>query len=440
MSTRSGRRYIDTQRGGREDVAARPALLRTQETLNTTKRLTSSERANDPHIEQVFCSPEQWREVIRAPTTKQANLQHCTARNEQVPKPVSRGVALQRLAPAALVDAATSVMESRTCSSLSTASKDKQRKFVENLMQQFNMDYKQIPECENDPDQSACLNRYDTVDKFFTRELYKDSALKAQTDRMDRAWMQQRQRQGLPVPPTPNPHVIGSPAQCYAVAYPDTTAAQRFWIKGKQYTVDALLGKDHRRFYNFFDESHSTFVLRLSPAQYHRFRAPVAAQPVAIARLGTRHLSVQPRLVRDPRTNVLTENVRYIVYLQTERFGILPMVVVGATCVTSVTFADEMLNEAFRQIPLSTDKTYRLDDLNLRRPAKRIDRLDEFGSFHYGGSTIVLLIRNEPTTGGRNEIFPHLLEASQQVDVKGEPQPVETEIDVGQPLMINTAL
>ena len=79
-------------------------------------------------------------------------------------------------------------------------------------------------------------------------------------------------------------------ADCRLVLYPSVEAAQKFWIKGDEFTLSSLLhgsSTSHtHRAYLAMETPSSAFdvsapgcalaIFRLAPADYHRFRSPIS--------------------------------------------------------------------------------------------------------------------------------------------------------------------
>jgi len=140
-------------------------------------------------------------------------------------------------------------------------------------------------------------------------------------------------------------------------------------VKGRRYGVATLLGGtgDPLR----FTDGHFA-VLYLSPRDYHRVHAPDDCVVTRIARLGGRHYPVNALGTRRI-PSLLATNLRVVFHLESERFGPLALVMVGATNVGRIT-----------------------TDL---RAGDRLSRGDEIGAFNLG-STVVLLSTTPLTSAG----------------------------------------
>lgn len=159
----------------------------------------------------------------------------------------------------------------------------------------------------------------------------------------------------------PDPAVLASPAdarlsQLGAIGRDGTLPE----VKGRRYGAATLLGGsgDPRRFADGYFA-----VLYLSPRDYHRVHCPDDAVVTRIERLDGRHYPVNSLGARRIPA-LLAKNLRVVFHLETEHFGPIALVMVGATNVGRIT-----------------------TDL---RAGDRVARGDEIGAFNLG-STVVLL-------------------------------------------------
>ncbi|MDR0728112.1 MAG: archaetidylserine decarboxylase [Puniceicoccales bacterium] len=140
-----------------------------------------------------------------------------------------------------------------------------------------------------------------------------------------------------------------------------------FAVKGQRFRLESLLG-DHQLAEQFHDGS--LLLSRLSPVDYHRFHFPcdvLAENPYEIR---GRYSAVHPIAVRR-RLAIFSENKRVRTLLHHPSGDVL-MVEVGATCVGSI-----------RQ-------SFRFNSSQAKG--------DEKGSFHLGGSSILLLFEKNKLT------------------------------------------
>lgn len=179
------------------------------------------------------------------------------------------------------------------------------------------------------------LDAYRSLDDFFTRHL----------------------RVGArPIDLTPG-HLV-SPGDGRAVAFA-SLEDDRVVVKGSHVGLAELLG-DRALAARF--SGGAALVLRLAPADYHRFHFPEAGLVgPGVALSGPLH-SVHPIALEAGAPSF--RNKRVVTRLATAAFGILGLVDVGALCVGTIV------------------QTY--------RPGQ-VQRGDEKGYFRFGGSTVILL-------------------------------------------------
>ncbi|KAI5298701.1 hypothetical protein KEM55_003046, partial [Ascosphaera atra] len=161
-----------------------------------------------------------------------------------------------------------------------------------------------------------------------------------------------------------NPKVITSPADCRTVVFDSIQAATRVWVKGREFSVSRLLGNAYPQDVPRYTNGGALGVFRLAPQDYHRFHVPVdgiMGDPITIE---GEYYTVNPMAIRSA-LDVYGENVRVLVPIDTEHFGRVMVVCVGAMMVGSTVIT--------------------------RKPGERVARAEELGYFKFGGSTVLLL-------------------------------------------------
>lgn len=207
------------------------------------------------------------------------------------------------------------------------------------------------------------LSDYESLDDFFCRTL-----------------------RGGARPLDPDPDALLSPTDGRILVFPDLPAGALLTVKSSTVALSQLLvDPDLAARY----AGGSAVILRLAPADYHRFHFPADGIASASQTHGSRLHSVHPIALAAGAPSF--RNKRAISTLATERFGQLCIVEVGAMVVGTIV------------------QTY------VPGP---VTRGQEKGTFRFGGSTVVLLA--EP---GRLRFDPDLIEAS----AKG----LETYVKVG---------
>ncbi|KAL8291284.1 hypothetical protein RQP46_002262 [Phenoliferia psychrophenolica] len=195
---------------------------------------------------------------------------------------------------------------------------------------------------------------YKTFNEFFAREL----------------------RPGArPIDEANNPAVISSCADCRLTVFQNVDLAKEFWIKGKGFTLAALLG-DESLAAGF--EGGEIAIFRLSPADYHRYNSPVDCVVGPTKSIEGDYYTVNPVTVNEKNCDVFTQNRRDVTILSMPNEGSTPtdvaFVQVGAMLVGSI--------------------------VRTKNQSDVVKRGEELGYYKYGGST---------------NIFEAMVEAIQQI-------------------------
>lgn len=160
-----------------------------------------------------------------------------------------------------------------------------------------------------------------------------------------------------------NPKIIVSPADCRSVVFNSIDEATKIWIKGRDFSIAGLLGSaypdDAKRYVN-----GSLGICRLAPQDYHRFHIPVDGVMDKPKLIEGDYYTVNPMAIRSA-LDVYSENVRYIVPIDSVAHGRVMVVCVGAMMVGSTVIT--------------------------RKPGEKVRRAEELGYFKFGGSTLILL-------------------------------------------------
>ena len=163
---------------------------------------------------------------------------------------------------------------------------------------------------------------------------------------------------------TARPFATGAvfPAPCDAryFAYDVLDDAVSIPVKGAFFKAGALL--NHPEWNAVFDGGPG-FIARLCPVDYHRFHFPDRGRVLASWRIPGALHSVNPWALAF-RHDIFMVNERHVTILETEHFGRLAYVEVGATCVGKIQQTHE--GETF-------------------------ERGDEKGMFLFGGSTVIVI-------------------------------------------------
>jgi phosphatidylserine decarboxylase len=160
-----------------------------------------------------------------------------------------------------------------------------------------------------------------------------------------------------------DPRVIVSPADCRTVVFNTLDQAQSIWVKGREFTVERLLGdaypQDVARY-----QGGSLGIFRLAPQDYHRFHIPVDGVLDEPKTIEGEYYTVNPMAIRSA-LDVYGENVRVICPIDSVSHGRVMVICVGAMMVGSTVIT--------------------------RQKGEQVKRAEELGYFKFGGSTLLLL-------------------------------------------------
>lgn len=160
-----------------------------------------------------------------------------------------------------------------------------------------------------------------------------------------------------------NPQIIVSPADCRSVVFDRMDDATRIWVKGRDYSVERLLGNaypdDAKRY-----KGGALGVFRLAPQDYHRFHVPVDGKIGKPKTIEGEYYTVNPMAIRSA-LDVYGENIRVVIPIDSVAHGRVMFVCIGAMMVGSTVIT--------------------------RKPGEEVKRAEELGYFKFGGSTVLLL-------------------------------------------------
>ncbi|MGL4854629.1 MAG: archaetidylserine decarboxylase, partial [Lentisphaeria bacterium] len=164
-----------------------------------------------------------------------------------------------------------------------------------------------------------------------------------------------------------------SPADGRILVYPNVNENTLFPVKGAESRLADLCGEKMDNFIG-----GDVAVVRLCPADYHRFHFPCDGKIIKHYKVKGQYHSVNPVALKEI-DNVFVRNKREVTILES-KFGKIGYIEVGAFGVAGI------------------EQTYSTVEVN---------KMDEKGYFKFGGSTVVLLF--EP---GRIEFCQDLLDKS----------------------------
>ena len=203
------------------------------------------------------------------------------------------------------------------------------------------------------------LGSYTSFNRFFTR------ALKPEARPIDQ-----------------QANSICSPADGRISAIGEITDGRIYQAKGRDYSLDVLIGGDQSAAQRLANGGFTTIYL--SPRDYHRLHMPVAGTLLSQTHIPGRLFSVGPHTVR-ALPNLFARNERVIAQFETEA-GLMALVLVGAINVAAIETVWHGLVTPPQRRSMSTVNYPDEQAVNLAKG-------DEMGRFNMG-STIIVLMEN----------------------------------------------
>ncbi|CAJ2649081.1 unnamed protein product [Trifolium pratense] len=207
-------------------------------------------------------------------------------------------------------------------------------KFIESYKGQINLAEVKYP-----------LEHFKTFNEFFIRELKPGSR---------------------PIASAEHENIAVCGADCRLMAFKSVDDSSRFWIKGRKFSVQGLLGKEMCS--SAFADG-TLVIFRLAPQDYHRFHLPVSGTVEQFVNIPGCLFTVNPIAVNSKYCNVFTENKRVVSIISTVDFGKVAFVAIGATMVGSINFT--------------------------KKKGDYVKKGDEFGYFSFGGSTVICVFEKD---------------------------------------------
>ena len=156
-------------------------------------------------------------------------------------------------------------------------------------------------------------------------------------------------------------NVAVMPSDARYMVFQDINLSDGFYVKGQTFDLMSLL-QDEKLAYKYKDGS--MVIARLCPADYHRFHFPIDCVAHNSQLINGYLYSVNPIAIKK-NIKIFSENKRMITFLESEKFGDVLYIEVGATNVGNI-------KQSFI-------------------PQKEYKKGDEKGYFEIGGSTVILL-------------------------------------------------
>lgn len=174
-----------------------------------------------------------------------------------------------------------------------------------------------------------------------------------------------RKLNGQARPVVPDDDIFVSPADGRVLAWENIDPARMVQVKGLHYSLAHLLADDALAA-EF--AGGTCLIIRLCPSDYHRLHFPDSGVPARSIRVNGHYYSVNPRaLHKIPQ--LYCENKRELTLFESDHFGRMALIEVGATCVGSIV------------------QTY--------EPHKPVKKGDEKAYFKFGGSTMIVLLKQD---------------------------------------------
>lgn len=151
------------------------------------------------------------------------------------------------------------------------------------------------------------------------------------------------------------------PADARYLVFQNIETVDGFWVKGKKFALEDLL--QNEQLATSYAQG-AMVIARLCPVDYHRFHFPCQCTPGVAQSINGPLFSVNPMALKR-NIEILSENKRMITELQTQQFGKIQYIEVGATYVGSI------------------QQTY--------APSRPYAKGEEKGYFSFGGSCLILL-------------------------------------------------
>jgi phosphatidylserine decarboxylase len=156
---------------------------------------------------------------------------------------------------------------------------------------------------------------------------------------------------------------MGAPAEARYYGYDSLLDDEKIPVKGQFLKADSLI--QNPKWNNVFKEG-PLLLARLCPVDYHRFHFPDNGSILDNFRVEGSYHSVNPVALKS-KGDIFITNERHITILQTENFGKLAYIEVGAICVGKII------------------QSKRLDNNSIFKKGA------EKGYFLFGGSTVIVV-------------------------------------------------
>jgi phosphatidylserine decarboxylase len=184
------------------------------------------------------------------------------------------------------------------------------------------------------------IEEFQNFNEFFTRELKPGCRPIDSPDRADLACM---------------------PADCRILVFDRVSESRKIWVKGCPFTLNELFGTRKDLVETMHDGAVA--ICRLAPQDYHRWHAPISGKQKHHQIVPGLLYSVNPIAIEN--LDVFSVNQREVIELESEEFGKVILIAVGAAMVGSI--------------------------VTLKRDDGDVVKGEQHGYFQFGGSTLLLI-------------------------------------------------
>lgn len=125
------------------------------------------------------------------------------------------------------------------------------------------------------------------------------------------------------------------PSDSRVVVYETLQESKKIWIKGLDFSITSLV-MDNILGAKFADGA-AVASFRLSPQDYHRYHSPVTGRVKIFRSMPGDYYDVDPIAIRSG-VDILTRNARDYLVIETEEFGDVLFVAIGASAVGTVKY------------------------------------------------------------------------------------------------------
>lgn len=154
---------------------------------------------------------------------------------------------------------------------------------------------------------------------------------------------------------------VVSPADGKIITFENVSQWDTFFVKGSEFDLKKYLG-DENLYEKYKDGSMA--LIRLAPADYHRFHFPLGGEISSSTLIDGFYYSVSPFAIKD-NFRIFCENKRELSILKNKTYGDVLISEIGATMVGGI------------------EQTY--------TPDSKVEKGDEKGYFTFGGSSVLIL-------------------------------------------------